>query len=108
VSRDAILPAWEFPRATPLPVMVSVARETIAVAPDELRPHLHLRPVSSTGDTMTVQVVKGRAPVVPNALLYVRGRGAFRLLRREVWPGERVRLTLAAWPRLGSSWLVGE
>jgi hypothetical protein len=88
--------------------MVSVAREMVATAPDELKPHLHLRLVSSTGDTVTVQVVKGRAPVVPDALFYVRGRGAYELLRREVWRGERVRLTLAAWPRLDSRRLVGE
>ena len=80
--------------------MVWVAREMVAVAPGELKPPLQLRLVSSTGDRMTVQVVKGRAPVVPDALLYVRGRGAYELLRREAWPHERVQLTLAAWPRL--------
>ena len=100
MSRDSILPAWEFPRSTSLTEMVSVAREMVAVAPGELKPPLQLRLVSSTGDTITAQVVKGRAPVVPDDLFYVRGRGAYEMLRREVWPGERVRLTLAAWPRL--------
>jgi len=103
VSRDSILPAWEFPGDTPLPEMVSVAREMVAVDPGELKPPLQLRLVSSTGDTVIVQVVKGRAPVVPDALLYVRGRGAFELLRREAWPDDRVRLTLVAWPRLDTN-----
>ena len=76
-----------------------MAREAVAVAPNELEPQLELRLVSSTGDTLTVQVVKGRAPAVPETLLYIRGRGAFELLRREVWSDKRVRLTLAAWPR---------
>jgi hypothetical protein len=72
--------------------MVSVAREAVAVAPEELKPPLQFRLLSSTGDTVTVQVVKGSVPL--------RGRGAYELLRREVWPDERVRLTLSAWPRL--------
>ena len=52
----------------------------------------------STGDTITVQVVEGRAPLGPDELLYVGGRGAFEVARREDWDG-RVLLTLAAWPR---------
>ncbi len=45
------------------------------------------------------KLADGTAPVHPDDLLYVGGRGAFEILRREVWPGERVLLTLAAWPR---------
>jgi hypothetical protein len=62
------------------------------------QPDLELRLLSSTGDTIAVQVVDGVVPVDPAALLYVAGRGAYELLRRETWPGPRVLLTLAAWP----------
>ena len=47
MPRDSILPAWEFPRDTLISEMVSVAREMVAVASDELKPDLHLRLVSS-------------------------------------------------------------
>jgi hypothetical protein len=101
VSRDSILSAWEFPRATPLAEMVHVARETVVVTPGELKPpDLQLLLPSSTGDTITVGVMKGAVPVDPRALLYVRGRGAYEVLRSEVWSPNRMQLTLAAWPRL--------
>jgi hypothetical protein len=104
VSKDIILSAWEFPRSTPLAEMVFVAREAVAVAPGELKPpDLQLWLLSSTGDTITVRVLRGTVPVDPSALLYVRGRGAYEVLRSEVWPKQRVRLTLAAWPRLGTT-----
>jgi hypothetical protein len=81
--------------------MVYVARETLVVTPGELKPpDLELVFLSSTGDTITVRVIKGMVPADPRALLYVRGRGAYEVLRSEVWPKNRVQLTLAAWPRL--------
>jgi hypothetical protein len=62
------------------------------------------RPSSSSargggGDSITVQVAEGTAPAEPGALLYIQGRGTFRQVRCERWPGGRVLLTLAAWPR---------
>jgi hypothetical protein len=81
--------------------MVFAAREAVVVAPGELKPpDLQLWLLSSTGDTITVQVLRGTVPVDPRALLYVRGRGAYEVLWSEVWPKRRVQLTLAAWPRL--------
>jgi hypothetical protein len=103
VARDIILPAWEFPRATPLAEMVSVARETVVVTPGELKsPDLQFLLLASTGDTITVRVLRGMVPADPLALLYVRGRGAYEVLRSEAWPMHRVQLTLAAWPKLGT------
>jgi hypothetical protein len=61
-------------------------------------PDLTLRLPRSTGDTITVQVVEGRVPL-GDELLYVGGRGAFEVARREDWGEGRVLLTLAAWPR---------
>jgi hypothetical protein len=63
-------------------------------------PHLHLQLVSSTGDTITVQLVRGTVPVDPDALICVRGRGAYEVLRLEPWSKHRSTMTLAAWPRL--------
>jgi hypothetical protein len=51
------------------------------VAHDELeRPGLHVRILSSTGDTITVQVVDGVAPLDSEAVL-----GPFEIGRRETW-----------------------
>ncbi len=62
-------------------------------------PGLQLSLLSSTGDTITVQVVDGIIPLDPDAVFYVQGRGTYEMLRRECWPGGRTLLTLAAWPR---------
>jgi hypothetical protein len=70
-----------------------------AVALDRLRPpDLHARLLSSTGDTITVEVVEGVLPMGDD-LLYVERRGPYEVARRETWPGQQVLLTLAAWPR---------
>jgi hypothetical protein len=71
----------------------------VHIAQDELEPpELTLRLLRSTGDTITVQVVEGQTPLDPDELLYVGGRGAYEVARREDWGG-RVLLALAAWPR---------
>ncbi len=60
--------------------------------------------LSSTGDTLAVQVVGDDLPSVYATLLYVEKRGTFKLVRVERWPpasGQkkpRVLLKLAAWP----------
>jgi hypothetical protein len=60
-------------------------------------PDLHVLLVASTGDTITVQVVDGRAPVGAE-LLYVQRRGTYELARTEHWPDGRTLLVLRAWP----------
>lgn len=72
----------------------------VAAAQDGLLgpPDLRARLLSSTGDTISVQVFEGTVPVEPDALLYVEHRGAYVVLRREMWPEGRDLLTLAAWP----------
>lgn len=50
-------------------------------------PGLRLRLLASRGDTIGVEVVKGRAPVESRTLIYVARRGAYELTRREVWTG---------------------
>ena len=86
-------PVWTFPRGTDLATVTEGALD--ALRPPDLRVWI----LSSRGDGITVQVTEGVAPVHPGDLLYVGGRGAFETLRREVWPGERVLLTLSAWPK---------
>ncbi len=60
--------------------------------------------LSSTGDTLGLQVVGDDLPSGEAQVLYVAGRGAFELVRVERWPpipGEkepRVLLKLRAWP----------
>jgi hypothetical protein len=81
--------------------MVAAAREAVDVAPGELvPPDLQLLLLSSTGDTITVRVLRGIVPAGQKALIYVRGRGAYEVLRSEAWPKQHAQLTLAAWPRL--------
>jgi hypothetical protein len=101
VSKATIPLAWELPRAIPLVEMVATAREAVVVAPGELvPPSLQLLLLSSTGETITVRVVEGKVPADPKALVYVRWRGAYEVLRRAVWPSRCAQLTLGAWPRL--------
>lgn len=95
MSTDNLLAVWEFPRTLDVAAMVEIAQDELE------QPDLHLQLLSSTGDTVTVQVVDGVAPLDPEAVLYVQGRGPFEIARRETWPGGRVLLTLAAWPRRG-------
>jgi hypothetical protein len=46
----------------------------VEIAQDEFeRPDLHLRLLSSTGDTITVQVVDGIPPFEPDNVVYVQG-----------------------------------
>jgi hypothetical protein len=61
---------------------------------------MSILPGSSVQHGSTVVAALASADrLASGALLYVEQRGAFELLRREVWPGGRVLLTLAAWPR---------
>jgi hypothetical protein len=95
VTPDAPLAAWIVEgEVVDLGAVVRAVQDGEGGPPD-----LELRLLSSTGDTITVQVVDGVVPADRAALLYVAGRGAYEVLRRETWPGPRVLLTLAAWPR---------
>jgi hypothetical protein len=92
---DAFLAAWHHPAETDVGTM---ARAALDGAPAQLEVTL----LASTGDTITVQVVAGAPPLEPGALVYVEGRGAFELFRREPWPRGRVLLKLRAWPARSS------
>ncbi|BDG02211.1 hypothetical protein [Anaeromyxobacter oryzae] len=87
---DQLVDVWEFPRGFDVASVAEIARDRLS-EPD-LRAHL----VSSRGDVLTLQVAQGRLTVHVEMLLYVAGRGAFELLRREVWPERRELLTLRA------------
>jgi hypothetical protein len=91
MTREAFLSVWSVPEGTDLSAMIEIAHGRLL--PPDFRAHL----LSSTGDTITVQVVDG-APPLDDELLYIEQRGAFEVLRREVWPEGRVLLTLSAWP----------
>jgi hypothetical protein len=92
---ETLLDAWILDgEALDLGAVASAAQDGALGEPD-----LQLALLSSTLDTITVQVVDGVGPVDAASLLYVSGRGAYDLLRLEAWPGPRVLLTLAAWPR---------
>jgi hypothetical protein len=82
------LEGWEFPAGFDLEKMVEVA--TARLTPPDLRGIL----VSSRGDVLTLQVFDGQAPTDPEFRVYVRGRGAFEVLRREAWPDGRELLVL--------------
>ena len=64
-------------------------------------PQLEVEVLSSRGDHLTVQVVRGVLED-PTAILHVEQRGDFELVRVERWPAAagppRVLLTLRAWP----------
>jgi hypothetical protein len=91
---EVLLEAWQFhgPPEIVAAVSDSVAGGTLGP------PDLRCRLISSAGTSITVQVVDGGVPQAPDALLFVRGWGAYALLRREAWPGGRVLLTLVEWP----------
>ena len=60
--------------------------------------------LSSTGDTLGLQIVGDRLPSGDARFVYVGGRGTFELVRVERWPPTpgtkkpRVLLKLRAWP----------
>lgn len=64
-------------------------------------PQLEVEVLSSRGDHLTVQVVRGVLED-PAAVLHVELHGDFELVRVERWPAPagppRVLLTLRAWP----------
>jgi hypothetical protein len=93
VTSDGVLAVWVFPR--------ELGHEQIQVAAlaGTDAPELRVHVLSSTGDSISVQVVEGVVPLDPDAVLYVQRRGPFEIKRRDVWPGGRVLLTLDAWPR---------
>jgi hypothetical protein len=92
---EAVLSAWPVDRlALDVRLLVAAAQEGKLG-----KAQLQLRLVADRGDSVTVQVAEGTAPAEPGALLYIQGRGTFRQVRSERWPGGRVLLTLAAWPR---------
>jgi hypothetical protein len=94
VSDPELLEMWEFPRDWdfPLPEVTEVLIERLT--PPDLRAHL----ISSRGDVLTVQIAEGCRTEDADLLLYVRGRGAFEVLRREAWPERHELLVLRAWP----------
>jgi hypothetical protein len=89
---DELLELWEFPESFDLGSITIIAQDQRT--PADARAKL----VSSRGDIITVQLVDGRLTEHVDLRVYVRGRGAFEVLRREVWPGGRVLVTLSAWP----------
>lgn len=90
---DDLLQAWEFPAGFDLAGMVEISRA--GLTPPDIRGKL----VSTRGDVLTLQIAEGELTPGAEFLLYVGGRGAFQVLRREVWPGGRILLTLQAWRR---------
>ena len=91
---DEPLEAWEFPAGFDPEKMAAVAAGRLT--PPDLRGVL----VSTRGDVLTLQVFEGQAPGDPEFRLYVRGRGAFEVLRREPWPDGRELVVLRASSRL--------
>jgi hypothetical protein len=93
VSVTELLDIWEFPADFELAKITQIAID--ALTEPDLRAHL----VSSRGDILTVQVAEGRPTTDPEMRVYVGGRGAFEVVRRELWPGGRTLLVLRAWPQ---------
>jgi hypothetical protein len=89
---DELLDLWEFPDSFDLGSMTIITQDHRT--PADARAKL----VSSRGDIITVQFVEGRLTEHVEFRVYVGGRGAFEVLRREAWPGGRVLVTLRAWP----------
>ncbi len=88
---DQLVDVWECPRGFDVASVAEIARDRLT------EPDLRAQLVSSRGDVLTLQVARGRLTVHVEMLLYVAGRGAFELLRREIWPERRELLTLRAW-----------
>jgi hypothetical protein len=95
MTEDALLSAWVLEREAIDLDALAAAAEADALGPPDLR----FRLLSTRGDNLTVQLAQPTIPPPPGALLFVERHGAFELLRREPWPGGRVLLTMAAWPR---------
>jgi hypothetical protein len=87
------LEAWEFPAGFDLEKISEVAAQRLT--PPDLRGVL----VSVRGDVLALQVFDGQSPTDPEFRLFVRGRGAFEVLRCEGWPDGRELLVLRAWGR---------
>jgi hypothetical protein len=89
---------WEFERDDDLGAVARHAMD--GTAPADFTANL----VASTGDTITLRVVSGTPSRNPGMTVYVEGRGAYEVLRREDWPPRqddvhhRVQLMLRAWP----------
>ncbi len=90
MASEGLLSAWEWHSDVDIGVAALVALDRL-VPPD-----LDVRLLSSTGDHLSVEVVRGAAPVPADALWYVETRGAFEVVRREDGPDGRVVLSLAA------------
>jgi hypothetical protein len=64
----------------------------------------HAMDGTAPADTITLRVVSGTPSRNPGMTVYVEGRGAYEVLRREDWPPRqddvhhRVQLMLRAWP----------
>ncbi len=90
MASEGLLGAWEWHSDVDIGVAALVALDRL-VPPD-----LDVRLLSSSGDRLSVEVVRGAAPVPADALWYVETRGAFEVVRREDGPDGRVVLSLAA------------
>jgi hypothetical protein len=90
--------AWLFDRDEDLGRVTRRAIDGLADAAFEIEV------TASSGDWITVRVVAGTWTCAPDLLVYVESRGAFEVVRREVWPPvspddrPRVLLALRAWP----------
>jgi hypothetical protein len=73
---DSVLAVWEFPHTLAVGAMVEIVQD------HREEPNLHAHQLSSTGDTITVQVIDGVAPLSPDAVLYVERRGPYEIARR--------------------------
>lgn len=91
VTDAPVIDAWSFPRGFDVASVALVARD------GRTPPDVRGRVVSERGDVITLQVVSGKVPTPAEFLLYLAGRGAQEILRREEWPGGRVLLTLRSW-----------
>lgn len=91
-SVAATLEVWEFPEGFELDAIVAIVDDRLT--PPDVRAHL----VSERGDVLTLQLVEGKLTPHVRMPVYVRGRGAFDVVRREHWPRGRVLLTLRARP----------
>jgi hypothetical protein len=96
MNEDVLLTAWPVSNGPfDLRLLAAAAREGKLG-----HPQLQLRAVANLDDSITAQVVEGSVPVEPRQVLYILGRGLFRLTRRERWPGGRELLLLRAWASL--------
>jgi hypothetical protein len=87
---EATLSAWDLPRSPDLTEITDSALRGLLI------PDLRLRIVSCANEHLTVEVVQGKPPSDPDALVHVEGHGPFDVLRREEGLGASVRLVLIA------------